>query len=163
LRLMELSGEILTGYFFRGILGRQFISPEAFRWLQSMGGEDQTYWVSAIDPASLCGIPLGSLKGRLPRRAPGIHLVYRGSVLVLVSQQKGGRLDFHLSPGNPDLPSCFEFFHVMMTRKVQPLRRIVIESINGEPAGRSPYLEAFRAHFDVSVDYRKVTLYSRPS
>ncbi len=163
LRLMELSGEILTGYFFRGILGRQFISPEAFRWLQNMDGEDQTYWVSAIDPASLCGIPLGSLKGRLPRRVPGTHLVYRGSVLVLVSQQKGGRLDFHLSPGDPDLPSCFEFFHVMITRKVKPLHRIVIESINGEPAGRSPYLEAFRAHFDVSVDYRKVTLYSRPS
>jgi ATP-dependent helicase Lhr and Lhr-like helicase len=163
LRLMELSGEVLTGYFFRGIPGRQFISHEAFRLLQRMTGEDRVYWISATDPASLCGIPLGPLKGKLPRRAAGVHLVYRGSMLVLVSQQKGRRLDFHLPPGDPDLSSCFEFLHVMMTRKFQPLRRIVIETMNGEPAGQSPYLDALRKAFDVSVAYRKVTLYSRPS
>jgi ATP-dependent Lhr-like helicase len=163
LRLMELSGEVLTGYFFRGISGRQFISHQAFRSLQTMSGEERVYWISSMDPASLCGIPLGPLKGNLPRRAPGTHLVYRGSMLALVSQKKGRRLDFHLSPDDPGLPSCFEFLHAMMTRKVQPLRRIVVERINGEPAGGSPYLEAFRAEFDVSVDYRKVTLYPRRS
>jgi ATP-dependent Lhr-like helicase len=163
LRLMELSGEVLTGYFFRGIPGRQFISHEAFRLLQRMTGEDRVYWISATDPASLCGIPVGSLKGKLPRRAAGTHLVYRGSMLVLVSQQKGRRLQLHLPPDDPDLPSCFEFLDVMMTRKFQPLRSIVIESINGEPAGRSPYLVALRTRFEVSAAFRKVTLYSRAS
>ena len=163
LRLMELSGEVLTGYFFRGIPGRQFISHEAFRMLQSMPGEDRVYWISATDPASLCGTPLGSLKGMLPRRTAGTHLVYRGSTLVLVSHQRGGSLEFHLPPDDPDLPTCFEFLDVMMTRKFQPLRRIVVESINGEPAGRSPYLAALRSRFEVSAAFRKVTLYPRVS
>jgi ATP-dependent Lhr-like helicase len=34
LRLMELSGEVLTGWFFRGVPGPQFISHQAFRMLQ---------------------------------------------------------------------------------------------------------------------------------
>ena len=163
LRLMELSGEVLTGYFFRGIPGRQFISHEAFRLLLKRAGEDRVYWISATDPASLCGIPVGSLKGKLPRRAAGTHLVYRGSMLVLVSQQKGRKLQFNLPADDPDLPSCFELLDVMMTRKFQPLRRIVIESINGVPAGRSPYLVALRARFEVSAAFRKVTLYARAS
>jgi ATP-dependent Lhr-like helicase len=163
LRLMELSGEVLTGYFFRGISGRQFISHDAFRSLRTMPGENRNYWISAQDPASLCGVPLGPLKGKLPRRVAGTHLVYRGSMPVLVSHQKGRRLEFRLPPGDPDLQSCFEFLRVMMTQKVRPLRRIVIESINGEPAGRSPYIDDLRPHFELSVDYRKVTLYSRHS
>jgi len=163
LRLMELSGEVLTGYFFRGIPGRQFISPEAFGLLQGMTGEDRIYWISATDPASLCGILLSPLKGTLPRRAAGTHLVYRGSMLVMVSHQKGKRLQIHLPPDDPDLPSCLDFMDVMMTRKVQPLRRIVIESINKVPAGRSPYLSALRSRFEVSVSFRKVTLYPRAS
>jgi len=161
LRLMELSGEVLTGYFFQGIPGRQFISHEAFRLLRKKSGGDRVYWISATDPASLCGIPLGPLKGKLPRRVAGTHLVYRGSMVVLVSQQGGRRLEFRLPPGDPDLGSCLEFLHVMMTRKFQPLRRIVIESINDEPAGRSPYITALRASFEVSAGHRQITLYPR--
>ncbi|EKD35907.1 MAG: hypothetical protein ACD_75C01730G0001, partial [uncultured bacterium] len=56
LRLMELSGELLAGYFFTGIEGPQFISPEAFRLLQKGLDEDAIYWLNASDPASLCGI-----------------------------------------------------------------------------------------------------------
>jgi ATP-dependent Lhr-like helicase len=161
LRLMELSGEVLTGYFFRGIPGPQFISHEAFRALQSQLKVDVVYWTSAADPASLCGIPLPALKGKLPRRAPGTHLVYRGSTLVLVSQQNGKRLVFHVPTDDPHMQACLKFLHVLTSRQFQPQRRIVIESINEEPAGRSPYLDAFRTGFDISVGYKKVTLYSR--
>ncbi len=35
IRLMELSGELITGHFFEGIPGLQFMSPESFRRLRS--------------------------------------------------------------------------------------------------------------------------------
>jgi ATP-dependent Lhr-like helicase len=47
LRLMELSGEVMTGYFFEGIPGPQFISHEAFRMLGKKLPEDAVYWMSA--------------------------------------------------------------------------------------------------------------------
>ena len=79
LRLMELSGEVLTGYFFQGVPGPQFISHDAFRMLQRKFPEESVYWICATDPASVCGIRLDALKGKLPRRVPGTHLVYHGS------------------------------------------------------------------------------------
>jgi ATP-dependent Lhr-like helicase len=161
LRLMELSGELLTGYFFHGIPGPQFMSHDAFRSLQRPLSEEVVYWISATDPSSLCGIPLESLKGKLPRRIPGTHLVYRESVLILISRQSGKKLSFHVPPDDPSIPACLEFLRVMMNRKFQPIRRISIETINEKPAGTSPYLPVFRTVFDVSVDHRKVTLYSR--
>ncbi|PKN66499.1 MAG: ATP-dependent helicase [Deltaproteobacteria bacterium HGW-Deltaproteobacteria-15] len=161
LRLMELSGEVLTGYFFHGIPGPQFISHEAFRILQRPLTEDGIYWISAADPVSLCGIPLESLKGKLPRRMPGTHLVYRGSVLILISRQSGKKLSFHVPPDDPSIPTGLEFLRAMMNRKFQPIRRISVETINEKPAGTSPYLPVLRTLFDVSVDHRKVTLHSR--
>jgi ATP-dependent Lhr-like helicase len=161
LRLMELSGELLTGYFFHGIPGPQFMSHEAFRGLQGSLNEEVVYWISATDPASLCGMALESLQGKLPRRVAGTHLVYRGSVVVLVSRKSGKKLSFHVPPDDPSIPACLEFVRVMMNRDFQPLRRISIETINERPAGTSPYLSVLRTVFDVSVDHRKVTLYSR--
>jgi ATP-dependent Lhr-like helicase len=161
LRLMELSGEVLTGYFFHGIPGPQFISHEAFRALQRSLNEDSVFWFAAIDPASLCGVQLESLKGKLPKRIAGTHVVYRGSVVVLVSHQNGKRLSFHIPPDDPDMPACLEFLHILLNRSFQPVRRIVIENINGRPAGVSPYVAVLRALFDLSIDHRKVVLYSR--
>jgi len=58
----------MSGYFFKGIPGAQFISFEAFRLLREGLDEERIYWMNAKDPASLCGIGLDSLKGKLPRR-----------------------------------------------------------------------------------------------
>jgi len=90
LRLMELSGEVLSGHFFEGIPGLQFISPEAFRMLQEPLPQDARFWLSAVDPASLCGTPLAPLKASLPPRLASTHLVYEGSSLVLVSAAPAG-------------------------------------------------------------------------
>ncbi len=66
LRLMELSGEVLSGYFFAGTSGPQFISHEAFRMLQEPLPAEAVFWINAADPASLCGLGLEALAG-LPR------------------------------------------------------------------------------------------------
>jgi len=162
LRLMELSGELFSGYFFQNIPGPQFISPAAFRRLQKM--ESKTagiFWISAQDPISLCGLPLEDLKGTLPRRVASNHLVYRGSQLVLTSQRLGREIEIRIKPEDDDLLSVLSVFDHLLNRQFQPLNRILIETINGEPASRSDFLDVFRSRFDVVPDVRHVTLYRK--
>jgi ATP-dependent Lhr-like helicase len=161
LRIMELSGEVMAGIFFHGIPGLQFISHRAFRRLQQQLPEDAVYWVNATDSASLCGTQLDSIRGILPARLISNHLVYRGKRLVMVSKRNGKDLTFHVPPDDPDLSSYFVSLGHLLTRKFQPVKRITIETINGEEALKSPYLPALRASFDVAVDYKDVTLYRK--
>ena len=160
LRLMELSGEILSGYFFHGIPGPQFISHRAFRMLQREIPEDRVFWVNAVDPASLCGVPLEALKGSLPRRTASTHLVYCGKRLALVSTGYGRTLTFYVPPDDSKLQQILVPLRHLLTKRVEPLRRITIETINGEEAARSPYLDALRISFEAVVDYKKVSLFS---
>ncbi len=139
LRLMELSGEILSGYFFAGIPGAQFISHEAFRYLSQPLPEDSIYWLNATDPASLCGLKLAGLKDRLPSRLPSTHLVYQGSKLVLISRRNNSVLEFRLSPADPQLLESLAFFKVLLAREFQPVKTILVEVINGRPALESEY------------------------
>jgi hypothetical protein len=41
------------------------------------------------------------------------------------------------------------------------MRRLVIETINGEEASRSPYAEALKISFDVSRDFKNLILYQK--
>ena len=139
LRLMELSGEILSGHFFEGIPGAQFISPEAFRFLNEPQPEDSVYWLNAADPASLCGVKLEALKGQLPSRRPSTHLVYRGSKLVVISRRNGASLEFLVPPDDLHLPEYLAFLKVLLTREFSPEKNILLETINGKPALESEY------------------------
>jgi ATP-dependent Lhr-like helicase len=161
LRIMELSGEVMSGIFFHGIPGPQFISHKAFRRLRRELPENEIYWINATDPASLCGIQIESLRGMLPPRVASTHLVYRGKDLVVVSKRHGKDLSFLIPHDDPDLPQFFISLHHLLTRKFQPVRRIAIETINGEIATESPYLSALRGSFDVSVDPKEVVLFRK--
>ncbi len=161
LRIMELSGEVMSGIFFHGIPGPQFISHRAFRKLQQRLPEDVIYWVNATDPASVCGLSIDALRGAVPPRLTGNHLVYRGNKLVLISKRNGKDLLFLVPPDDPDLPGYMISLRHLLMRKFQPLKRIDIETINDEKSIDSPYLSALRTSFDVTVDYRTVTLYRR--
>lgn len=143
LRLMELSGEVLSGYFFEGISGLQFISHDAFRMLQNPLPEDAVFWVNAADPASLCGISV-DIGQNLPSRIPSTHLVYRGSRLVVVSKRLGRSLDILTGVDDPNLPGYWEFLKEMLVRDFNPLQKVTIETINGEPAYRSLYAGALK-------------------
>jgi ATP-dependent Lhr-like helicase len=160
LRLMELSGEVLAGYFFHGIPGPQFISHRAFRMLQRKMPEDKIFWINAVDPASLSGVPLEVFKGSLPKRIASTHMAYQGKRLAMVSEGNGKTLTFHVPPDDVRLQEFLEPLRHLLTRRFKPLRRITIERINGEEAARSPYLDALRISFEVLVDYKKVSLYS---
>ncbi len=149
LRLMELSGEVVAGQFFEGIPGLQFLSHAALRRLQRGLPADRVYWMSAIDPASPCG--LGLLDG-LPRRVPSNHLVFHGRDLVLVSERHGQRLDFRFPPDHPRMSDYLVVLRVLLTRPSKPRASIEVEAINGEPAPGSPYAAALRERFAVTRD-----------
>lgn len=159
LRIMELSGEVLTGYFFHGIPGLQFISPKALRFLQGRLPQEAVYWINAADPASMCGVQLDEIRGKLPRRLPSTHMVYHGTNLVMVSRRHGKQLDFHAPPDDPDMTRYLGPLHHLLMRPFNPLRNITVETINGQPAVSSPYLDVLRVAFETVPDYRKISLY----
>jgi ATP-dependent Lhr-like helicase len=161
LRIMELSGEVISGIFFHGISGPQFISQKAFHRLQRKLPIETIYWINATDPISLCGVQMDSLRGTLPPRVPSTHLIYHGKDLKVISKRNGKDLSFFVPHHDPGLPNYFISLHHLLTRKFQPMKRIVIETINGEKATGSPYIEALRTTFDVSVDPKEVVLYRK--
>jgi ATP-dependent Lhr-like helicase len=161
LRLMELSGELLAGYFFKGIPGLQFMAPRAFQMLQGKLPENEVCWLNAMDPASLCGVQVEAFKGELPRRIAGNHMVYHGTRLVVVSQQNGRNLTINVPHYDQHLMEYLGFLRHLLSRQFQPLHRITIETINGEPATDSPYLAALKVGFDVMVQTGNVVLYRK--
>jgi ATP-dependent Lhr-like helicase len=158
---MELSGEVISGVFFHAISGPQFISQKAFRRLQRKLPEEAIYWINATDPVSLCGVQMDSLRGTLPPRVPSTHLVYRGKDLKVISKRNGKDLSFFISHDDPDVSRYFISLHHLLIRKFQPMRRIVIETINKGKAVESPYIMALRTVFDLSVDPKEVVIFRK--
>ncbi|MGZ3533647.1 MAG: DEAD/DEAH box helicase [Thermodesulfobacteriota bacterium] len=161
LRLMELSSEVISGIFFHGIPGPQFISQRGFRRLHQKLPEKKIFWINAADPGSLCGLQIDGLRGMLPPRVPSTHLVYRGKDLKAISKRNGKELSFLVPHDDPDLPGYFISLQHLLTRTFQPWRRIVIETINDERASESPYIPALRKSFDVSIDPEEVVLFRK--
>jgi ATP-dependent Lhr-like helicase len=157
LRLMELSGEIVSGYFFKGIPGLQFCTPSALEILTRGFQEDAIYWMNAADPASLCGIGLEVLKPLLPHRLATTHMVFHGKKLVLVSRRNGKELIFNVEPEHPRIPDYLEFFKVLVGREFQPLKYISVETVNEEPVLNSPYKQPMR-DFGFQRDYKSMVL-----
>ena len=158
LRLMELSGEILSGRFFEGVPGVQFISTAAFARLERGLPEDAPYWLAAQDPASACGLGLPGLD--LPPRLPGTHLVYHGARLVLVSRARGRELEFRVSPEDPLLPGSLGLFPAHFRREFNPWNTVRVATVNGQPARSSPYKTALLAAGFVE-EYRGLVLRAR--
>ncbi len=158
LRLMELSGEVLSGHFFRGIHGAQFISHAAFRMLRAGLPDNAVYFLSAVDPASVCGLGLEGLPADLPRRVATSHVVFRGGTPVLVSTKSGRELLIRTEPTDPALPEYFTHIKVALGRAFDAVKSFEIETINGEPAPRSPYREALAAVFNVSSGPRTLVV-----
>lgn len=141
LRLMELSGEIVSGLFFDGIPGPHFASHAALRALREPLPTDGVWWHNACDPASPCGLGLDLDGVELPSRRPTSWLAWRASQLALVARANGARLAFHLPPDHPDLLLCFGLFRMLVDRRFQPLPRLEIQRIDDAPALDSPYAQ----------------------
>lgn len=158
LRIMELSGEILSGVFFDSIPGLQFASHEAFRRLKKEWKGRPVYWLNAVDPASLCGAGLEAFKNSLPKRLPSTRLGYRGDELILEVHRKGKVLVFHADPDDPDLERLLDPIRDLLTRSFNPVQSISLETINGEDARNSPYLDLLDANFRLYRDHKRVVI-----
>jgi ATP-dependent Lhr-like helicase len=161
---MELAGEVTAGHFISGLPGLQFASPEALELLRREREHPDTgavYWMNAADPASPCGLGLEGLSFDLPDRSNSAYIVFRGRVPVLYLLRSGRELRFPVEPGDGEIPAYLQVFDDLCGRDVNPRRRIVVETINGEPASRS----RFRADLEqagFSASYRGLVFRPRP-
>ena len=165
LRLMELSGECVSGYFFEEIRGIQFASWEALRELSQPLDEKGLYWMNCTDPASLSGIKVDALKGNFPARLAGSHMVFRGERPLLYSKRNGRELDFFCDENSPDCLEALGFFKVLLSREFKPLKSIKVETVNGRPVSESPYREVlkqagFRDNYSVYILSGVINSYS---
>ena len=161
LRLMELSGEVLAGYFFHGPRGLQFMAHGAFRRLSKGLVEDVVFGLNAADPASLCGVELEGLKAGLPSRLVTTHLVYHGHDLVLVSKRRGKELEIRVTPDHPRLDGIWGILKRLITREVQPLSSILVEQINDLPAAESPFVTSLGRAFRTTREGPNLRLWKR--
>ena len=152
LRLMELSGEVVTGLFFEGLSGPQFALPQAVRQLERLEPAKLTCWISALDPISPCG--LGTGIETLPQRRHGNHLGYFEGKLAVVSENFAKRLTIHLAVDDPGLDALLP----NLVRLCALRKRLATEVINAEPARQSPYLTALARHLAVVKDHKGVYL-----
>jgi ATP-dependent helicase Lhr and Lhr-like helicase len=188
LRLMELTGEIIGGYFFSGIDGLQFMTAASLRLLQQIQSSSlptqtttplkahstqqqaaadtpnpipNVFWINACDPASSCGLGLASLRGKLPRRIESNHLVYDDQKLVLISERYGKALTINVAENDSNLRYYYQVLRHLLYRSFAPLSKISIQTINGISAKQSPYLASLTDSFEVVFDHR--TLYLQRS
>jgi ATP-dependent Lhr-like helicase len=141
LRLLELSGEALSGRFFEGIPGLQFLSPQALRLLESGLPDGAIYWMSALDPASPCALGLEGLPYSPPPRLSTTHLVFHGAELALISRRLGRDLALRVPPRHPYLAGYLGALRQLVDRAFMPVKVLEVETMNGESIHGSPYLE----------------------
>jgi len=162
LRVMEFSGEVVTGRFFDGIHGLQFALPAALEELAAEpDSEDAVWWLNAADPASLCGADLPTLKGRLPSRLSSTHVVFHGAEVVVVSRRRARDLEIRVPPDAPRLAEYLSFVKVLTGRDARPMSAIHVERINAEPALSSPY-KARLLEAGFVEDYRRLSYAASP-
>lgn len=153
MRLMELSGELYSGYFFTDIPGPQFIAPAALAALTS-SAQSGVFWINATDPICSSGLPGLAL----PRRVPGNYLVYDGDDLVVVIEQYGKKLTFNVEPESAALSAYFDVLHHLLNRTYKPRQKITLEIINDQPAQQSPFLATLAQGFDLVRDHKTIYL-----
>ncbi|MFZ5573140.1 MAG: DEAD/DEAH box helicase [Thermodesulfobacteriota bacterium] len=160
LRLMELSGEVASGYFFQGIPGLQFASQEAVNLLRHPLPAEAVYWMNATDPASLCGLDLPELKALLPARQASTFLVFHGRDPVMICRRNGVDLEIRAPGDSPHLQRYLEVYKALVNREFNPRRFIRVETINDLPALDSPYGPALKS-FGFTSDHKGYELRRR--
>jgi len=150
LRIMELSGEVVGGLFFLELRGPQFALPEAVRQLERSSGRQHSFWINALDPVSPCG--LGLAMPNLPQRRLANHLGWFEGRLAVVSENFARRLTLLLDPDDPGLDALLPNLVALCRAR----KRLNTETINGEPARRSPYLPALGRHLKPVSDHKGV-------
>jgi ATP-dependent Lhr-like helicase len=140
---MELSGEIVGGYFFDGVPGIQFALPAALMMLRKDEKNDGIFLLNAADPASLCGVDVPVLKQELPERFASTYLVYHGESAVILARKRGSELEIHVGPDDENLPAYIDALRSITKRAFNPVNGIKVRTINHRNAAESGYGPVF--------------------
>ena len=159
MRLMELSGEIIGGYFFKGVQSLQFALPSAVAALREQKPADDVFVLNAADPASLCGVDIPDLKQILPERFASTYLVCHGGRVVIVARKRAQELEIAVKPDDPDLERYIDALFTMTRRSFNPMNAIRVKRINGKEAAESGYDAVFEQRGFVR-DYQGYTGWS---
>ncbi len=143
MRLMELSGELVSGIFFDDLSGPQFITPNALKTWSTYRENPMFFWIHSHDPASPCGLGL-KWEGLPPRRL-GNMLAFHRDELVAVSRSFGRQLQFFVDCNDARFNDVCRTFH----QAVGQNKRMTIKSINGVRALVSPYLPVLAQHMQL--------------
>ena len=153
LRLMELSGEVVSGLFFDQLSGPQFALAEILTQLDPQELPVKTYWINTMDPVSPAG--LGLDWPGLPSRRVTSHCGFANAELMLVSESNGKKLSII---GDIDSSSMHELLEGLQ-QAVSKGKRLEVEFINDIPAISSDLLGALsnllpfkRSHSSVFLD-----------
>ncbi|HEX2658681.1 MAG TPA: crosslink repair DNA glycosylase YcaQ family protein, partial [Polyangia bacterium] len=149
-RALEDAGKIRRGHFVEGLTGAQFAHAGAVDRLRAArDGDGVAVMLAAVDPANPYGalIPWPSAAGgaktdddtQQPRRAVGARVVLVEGAPVLYIERGGHRLRV-FSDDAKTLSRAVEALRNAGGRR-RPLR---IESVNGQPALKSPLVTSLR-------------------
>ncbi|HET6450940.1 MAG TPA: ATP-dependent helicase, partial [Spirochaetia bacterium] len=162
LRLMEFSGEVVSGRFFEGPAGVQFALPSVIEELSVLAAADESvWWINAADPASLCGVDIPALKALLPSRLSSTHVVFHGARVVLVSRRRGREMEIRVPPDSSRLTEYLGFVRVLTGRDARAMTAVHVQTINGEPALASAWKGPLLAAGFVE-EYQRLTFVARP-
>jgi ATP-dependent Lhr-like helicase len=143
LKRLEFRGDVQRGYFVAGLAGAQFALPEAVEMLRAPAPEapEEPVIMATTDPANVYSLQLEGVE-RDPFTRPrgnGAYVVTVGGVVILAVEGRGRR--FSLRPDVPEQslrPAMTALVEQLTAGGVGRRQDLIIETINGEPAGSSP-------------------------
>jgi ATP-dependent Lhr-like helicase len=146
MRRLELAGELLSGRFFEGAEGPQFLDPAAFAAFSALDAQvaETPRWVNSLDPAAAALYAVSERQALLPPRIASNRVCVLAGRVIAASTRSYRDLKIALSPDDPSLPEALSFFRAAREREAAPEGRIVVEKINGQGAARSAYANAMR-------------------
>ncbi len=159
LRWLELSGEVVGGWFLEDLGGPQFALPEALETIRDwQPGMASPRWIHAQDPASPCGLGLPLPGLPLPAARSGNELVLGAGRVLLTFCRGTKELAIDPAPGGELFTSTLAALSAALEWRPQRQRQLMVMRINGEPARDHPGLPDLENHFQISADHRTLIL-----
>lgn len=148
---MEFRGEVQRGYFVAGLAGAQFALPDAVDMLRAplpSDSREEPVVMASSDPAnvyalSLPGVEIDSIARP---RGSGALLVTVAGIVVLSAEGRGRRITIRpgVEPAVINAAIAALVAHVSSARGAGRGNDVVVETIDGEPAGTSAWAQVLR-------------------
>jgi ATP-dependent Lhr-like helicase len=146
LKRLEFRGDVRRGYFVHGLSGAQFAVPEAVEALRSAdAGDDEPVVMPATDPANVFTLPLPGNPARDPfvrPRSRGALLVTIAGTVMMIAERRGARVVVRPDAAESVVVECARALVAHLSARAK--HDVVIETIDGQPATGSRFVDAFR-------------------